>query len=314
MPKRHRQKIRSERSREEKVGSNRLWIIDLNLLCSTEVLTRSLISAGEGSKPLLSVFWGPPTHTPPFHLSPALKSETPAAVPPDSEGDSSHRQHVPCHCHLPLHAVDSAEYCGRVRRAHRLHEHWLAGGISPHPWCRLRPPWGHHSWRGLQAHFRHLRPLYKTASPAAWNTVWTVCHTLWGDCQRVLAGYFYLPGGRDPAAVCCGVHLSLHHVLPKYHEEEHLQRVRTAARDRRWDLHTIYRLHFTFLCILHITDVKSDYCSERQNSFFRLKAKQCQYYYYTDNVFVAFEMALHNSLTPRRERCDCTDLKRTEEP
>ena len=165
-----------------------------------------------------------------------------------TEGDSSHRQHVPCHCHLPLHAVDSAEYSGCVRRAHRLHEHWLAGGIPPHPRCRVRPPWGHGGRRGLQAHFRHLRPLYKTAPPAAWDPVWAVRGALWGDCQRVLAGYFYLPGCRDPAAVCRGVHLGLHHVLPKHHEEEHLQCVWIAARDRRWDSHTITHMLKWFRC------------------------------------------------------------------
>lgn len=154
-------------------------------------------------------------HNPAFYLSASkgLKSQ--------QREPSSHRQHVPCYCHLSLHAVDSAEYCCRVRRAHRLHEHRLARWIPPCIRCSFRPPWGHHSRRGLQAHFRHLWSLYKTASTAG-NTVRTVRSPLWRDCQRVLAGYFYLPGCRDPVAVCRGIHFRLHHVLSKHHEEEHL--------------------------------------------------------------------------------------------
>lgn len=157
-----------------------------------------------------------------------------------TEGDSSRRQHVPCHCHLPLHALDSAQYRGSIWRAYCLYEHWLASGIPPHTRCRLWPPWGHHSRRGLQTHFGHLRPLYKTTPHAAWNIVRTLRSSLWGNCQRVLAGYLYLPGSRDPAALCRGFHLGLHHVLPKHHEEEHLQCVWTATRDRRWDSHTTW--------------------------------------------------------------------------
>lgn len=179
------------------------------------VFTRSHVFAAERSQPLLSVFWGLSIRNPAFHLSASkgLKSQ--------QREPSSHRQHVPCYCHLSLHAVDSAEYCCRVRRAHCLHEHRLARWIPPCIRCSFRPPWGHHSRRGLQAHFRHLWSLYKTASTAG-NTVWTVRSPLWRDCQRVLAGYFYLPGCRDPVAVCRGIHFRLHHVLSKHHEEEHL--------------------------------------------------------------------------------------------
>lgn len=63
--------------------------------------------------------------------------------------------------------------------------------------------------------------------------MWAIRRALRGDCQRVLAGHLHLPGCRDPVVVRSGFHLSFYHVLPKHHEEEHLQCVRTAARDRR---------------------------------------------------------------------------------
>ena len=179
--------------------------IRLEIFLPSEVFARAEVSAREGAK-------GRQRDCEPSSI-PALlnREQLPAAG-----------SHVPCHCHLPLHAVDSAEHRGCVWRAHRLHEHRLAGGVPPHPRRCLRPPWGHRSRRGLQADAGHLRPLYKAAPPAAGNTVRTLRRTFRGDRQRVLAGYLYLPGGGDPAAVCRGVHLSLHHVLPKHHEEKHL--------------------------------------------------------------------------------------------
>lgn len=202
-----REQIRRQRSREEKSGKHPTvnhWLEPFVSLWGVHSVSQP---CRRRNKNLSSVF---------------LRANPLGLFSVWTEEDSRHRQHVPCHCHLPLHAVDSAEHRGRLWGAHRLHEHRLAGRVSAHSRRRLRPPWGHRGRRGLQAHVGHLRPLHKAAAPAARNTVRSLRHPLRGDCQRVLAGHVHLPGSGDPAAVRRGLHLGLHHVLPEHHEEEHL--------------------------------------------------------------------------------------------
>lgn len=134
---------------------------------------------------------------------------------------------------MPLHALDTAQYCSGLRWAHCFHEPWLVAGL---PSVRRQCERGRSGLWGVPPVSWPLQPLPSYRKPGCRGELRALCWDIWRSGQWLLAGCDVVSGSRDVGAWRSGLYLHLQPVLPEHPEEEFIQHLWTAPGYCRWDI------------------------------------------------------------------------------